>query len=320
MSFRAAGNSVKNALKSGKGLLKYFKRSHKRATGAFTCTVAFAAEATRRCFVAGTLVLTGQGLMPIEQVQAGDQVWSYNHVAEKWELAVVKEQLTTEQDTTTVLLEVTSESGQVEAIHSTTGHPYFVEAGDGLAGRPLADHEAGSDARFTDRDGGRYINAGDLKLGDQLKLRDGSSAKVTNILLRQERLKTYNLHVLRLHNYAVGANGVLVHNASSPANSKCDEIGGAARTGVLDWVKNSWGKNRFIREMHERGFVLVGKSKRGGGLIYRNADTGEQIRIMPNPNRAPYRNESPAKFENDWYYRYQPNSNTPEGPHMTLPN
>ena len=65
-----------------------------------------------------------------------------------------------------------------------------------------------------DRQGGRYINAGDLKLGDQLKLRDGSSAKVTNILLRQERLKTYNLHVLRLHNYAVGNAGVLVHNRS----------------------------------------------------------------------------------------------------------
>ena len=73
--------------------------------------------------------------MPIEQVQAGDQVWSYNHVAEQWELAVVKEQLINEQQTTTVLLEVTSGSEK--------GISTYIEQGEGVRKNYLGVRKSG---------------------------------------------------------------------------------------------------------------------------------------------------------------------------------
>jgi len=79
-----------------------------------------------------------------------------------------------------------------------------------------------------------------------------------------------------------------------------------------------WGKNRLIKELHGRGFIYEGPSQSGGGFVYRNAATGERVRIMPRPTRAPFRDEPPTKFENEWYYRYQSDPNLPEGPHVTL--
>jgi RHS repeat-associated protein len=94
----------------------------------------------------------------------------------------------------------------------------------------------------------------------------------------------------------------------------------ASPPGGLPDSNASWGRNRLTHELHDRGFVLEGPSDSGGGLIYRNSQTGESVRIMPRPDRVPFRNEPPGKFENDYYYRYQPNANSPEGPHITLPN
>lgn len=51
-----------------------------------------------------------------------------------------------------------------------------------------------------------------MKVGDQLLLKDGKSASVRGLTVRNERQKVYNLQVLRLHNYSVGNKGVLVHN------------------------------------------------------------------------------------------------------------
>jgi RHS repeat-associated protein len=93
-----------------------------------------------------------------------------------------------------------------------------------------------------------------------------------------------------------------------------------APNGRLPGSNPEWGRNRLIKELHDRGFQLQGPTKTGGGLIYRNPKTGEVTRIMPRPNRPPFRGEPPAKFEGDYYYRYQPNPNLPEGPHIPLPN
>ena len=58
----------------------------------------------------------------------------------------------------------------------------------------------------------------------------------------------------------------------------------------------------------------------GDGLMYKNPTTGEEVRVMPNPGRTPYRGEPPAKFDNDWYYRYRSGSDQTWGPHTTLPD
>jgi RHS repeat-associated protein len=93
----------------------------------------------------------------------------------------------------------------------------------------------------------------------------------------------------------------------------------SAIPGTLPGSKADWGRNRLVKELHDRGYVLQGPTKTGDGLLYRNPATGEEMRIMPQPSwRAPYRGEPAAKFENDYYYRYRPGPGQPEGPHVSI--
>lgn len=94
----------------------------------------------------------------------------------------------------------------------------------------------------------------------------------------------------------------------------------ASLPGTLPGSKPEWGRNRLTKELHDRGYVLEGPTKTGDGLIYRNPATGEEMRIMPQPNRVPYRGEPAAKFENESYYRYRPGPGQPEGPHVSIPD
>jgi hypothetical protein len=59
---------------------------------------------------------------------------------------------------------------------------------------------------------GRWVDAGDLRIGDEVLLRDGRVPPVT--MCRQYHFTgyVYNLEVEELHCYAVGQNSALVHN------------------------------------------------------------------------------------------------------------
>ncbi len=87
---------------------------------------------------------------------------------------------------------------------------------------------------------------------------------------------------------------------------------------TLPNVNPAWGKSRFVSELYKRGFVLEGPTEGAGGLMYLNPATGERVRIMPKPS-VRFPNDPPAKFENDWYWRYDA-PNKPWGPHTTLPD
>ncbi len=89
--------------------------------------------------------------------------------------------------------------------------------------------------------------------------------------------------------------------------------------GVLSGSSRLWGKNRFVKELYKQGFVLKGPTKSGGGLIYTNPITRAEVRIMPRPNRMPFKNEPLAKFMGDFYYRYKPGPGKEWGPHIPLP-
>ena len=77
------------------------------------------------CFVAATLVATSAGNVPIEQVEPGDQVWSYNVQTNEWELAEVEatQQRDYKGDLVTLRLEVGS--GAYQDITCTGGHPFW---------------------------------------------------------------------------------------------------------------------------------------------------------------------------------------------------
>lgn len=103
---------------------------------------------------------------------------------------------------------VTVAGGTVEA---TGNHPFWVAAGDGLAGRPAAEHvPAGEQAPAPG--GGRWVDARHLRAGDVLVLRDRGPAAIEAVAARLAAVPVYNLRVDGIHSYAVGNAGIAVHN------------------------------------------------------------------------------------------------------------
>ncbi len=94
---------------------------------------------------------------------------------------------------------------------------------------------------------------------------------------------------------------------------------GQIAAGLFPGAKPDWGKNRVIKELHDQGYVYDGPAK-GEGQIYKNPQTGEEIRIMENPDRTPYRGEPTAKHENDYYYRYRSGPDQPWQEHVPIPD
>ena len=136
------------------------------------------------CFSGDTEVYTSDGLVCIEDVQVGDEVWAYNSETGETEL---KEVLNVWVKETDEILHVSTSDG--ETIDTTTNHPFYV-------------------------DGKGWVAAGDLEIGDTLVTAVGNKVEVTELELENlaEPISVYNLEVADFHTYFVGEYGVLVHN------------------------------------------------------------------------------------------------------------
>ena len=136
------------------------------------------------CFSGDTEVYTSDGLVCIEDVLVGDEVWAYNSETGETEL---KEVLNVWVKETDEILHVSTSDG--ETIDTTTNHPFYV-------------------------DGKGWVAAGDLEVGDTLVTADGNEVEVTDLELEKfaEPIFVYNLEVEDFHTYFVGEYGVLVHN------------------------------------------------------------------------------------------------------------
>ena len=137
------------------------------------------------CFTGDTEVSTSEGLVCIEEIEVGDEVWAYNSETGETEL---KEVLNVWVKETDEILHVSTSDGEI--IDTTTNHPFYVG-------------EKG------------WVAAGDLEIGDVLYTADGDEAEVTDLELEKlaEPITVYNLEVEDFHTYFVGEYGVLVHNA-----------------------------------------------------------------------------------------------------------
>ena len=82
---------------------------------------------TSQCFTGDTLVFTEDGLRSIEEIQAGDYVWSENTETGEKELKRVTDVIVTMTDQ---IVYVTTENG--EEIHTTENHPFYVEGKAGV--------------------------------------------------------------------------------------------------------------------------------------------------------------------------------------------
>jgi hypothetical protein len=68
---------------------------------------------------------------------------------------------------------------------------------------------------FWSQDRQDFVQAGVLRIGERLRLRDGGTPVVTAAVARSQSVPVFNLEVDGEHVYYVATSGVLVHNAES---------------------------------------------------------------------------------------------------------
>ena len=161
--------------------------------------------------VAGTLVLTIEGSKPIEEIKAGDFVYSTNPETGESEYKEVARVFRRESD---IIIHVFVNGEEIE---TTPNHPFWVED--------------------------QWVNAKDLSEGDVLTLADGTTAFITKTYGEQldEPVIVYNFEVQDFHTYYVTDAGVLVHNA----NKYVTDDNGAEENKKTKWqYQKEWHDKR----------------------------------------------------------------------------
>ena len=152
------------------------------------------------CFVAGTKVLTENGLIDIEDIQTGVKVYSKNEATGEVELKEVKGTFINYVD-----YDMTKVTVNGEVIESTDGHDYY-EVTKG------------------------WIDACKLEVGDRVLNSNNEEVVVENVETIEhtgnELTTVYNFEVADNHNYYVGESRILVHNVGSPTGTTSSPTAG----------------------------------------------------------------------------------------------
>ena len=145
-----------------------------------------------QCFTGDTLVSMADGDRRIDEIEAGDYVWSYDTECDEKVLAKLTNVSVTETD---VLVHVITSEG--DDIRTTMFHPFYVKS---------IVEENGS------RYNGEWKAASNLIAGDELLTEDGRVVYVERVRIERltENIKVYSLEIKELHNYY--ACEILVHN------------------------------------------------------------------------------------------------------------
>ena len=142
-----------------------------------------------QCFVAGTLVRTKTGLVPIEQIRIGDKVWAWD---EKTGEIALKPVVETYVNETNELVHVFANG---EEIVTTPNHPFY---------SPVKG----------------WTEAAQLRAGDILVLVNGEYVVVEKVQheILEAPVTVYNFQVKGYHTYYVGKISILVHNTCRPSS------------------------------------------------------------------------------------------------------
>ena len=221
------------------------------------------------CFVAGTLVVTACGWVPIEEVQAGDWVSARDEVTGEVRLCEVEE---TYRNESPVILELTAGG---ETLATTPGHPFWV-----------LDHG--------------WKDAGELEVGDHLVNLRGESVVVEDIRRRPVPEAVYNFSVAGLHTYFVGQGGIWVHNNSGTG---CGVGGGAAvsATGLETRGFQPPTGTRLLPKGLPEGWRVRPTKGEGGTWYFDPKNKGNAVRVMPGDQTSPFPNSQAP------YVRWQSN-------------
>lgn len=200
------------------------------AKGAFTGLLTHGLFSS--CFPAGTPVLTKDGLIPIESIEVGTLVASYNIYSNKIEWNPV---LDTYCNQSCNFTEIKLSDGS--KITSTANHPYF---------------QANKNT---------YTAANHLNVGDMLLNSYGLKSFITSIqnYTLTESINVYNLNVDNNHNYFVGE-GYLVHNSCAHSSNEWKKIKKNYWESVADKPSNStyYSLTKQNAELMKRGRAPIG--------------------------------------------------------------
>ena len=133
------------------------------------------------CFPAGTKVATADGDKKIEDIEVGEQVWARNLDSGKRELRRVTGLF---HKHASELMTLTVAGTKVVV---TSNHPFYVPARG-------------------------WVMSGDLKIGDELEQRTGTTVAITAISHQSADTTVYNFEVQGDHNYYISQAQLLVHN------------------------------------------------------------------------------------------------------------
>ncbi|MFD7491898.1 DddA-like double-stranded DNA deaminase toxin [Streptomyces sp. NPDC059832] len=194
-------------------------------------------------FLPGTEVLLADGTTKkIEDVKEGDKVLSTDPEAGESGSKEVVATIRTEDDKDFTDLTVETDDGR-SSIVATDTHPFW----------------------STDQH--KWIDAGDIKPGTQLRTSDNHSVEVVATRHYKKQQRTYDLTVNDIHTYYVlaGATPVLVHNCN-PLDGIADELAGSKITTgqVVDDAGNKVGAP--VSSGENGSFVQVGDALRKSGV------------------------------------------------------
>lgn len=138
------------------------------------------------CFLAGTPILTPSGIIAIENIKAGDQVYCYDTVLNIYTTQAVSQTFTNATDK---YLEI--KISNAEILQVTGQHLFYQKTTN------------------------TWLKANQLQQGMQLYLPlTNTFITIESIQVVEEHAATYNFEVPLFNNYLVGNTGILTHNAS----------------------------------------------------------------------------------------------------------
>jgi len=135
-------------------------------------------------------------------------VRSFNFATGEWVLAEVERRI--DNNYNGALITITTGQSKIE---TTVNHPFWVIDGEKLTSRSTP-HELSPGENEGQELAGRWVSSQELRAGDLLIGQDGLQRHIERIEQQYaEALPVSNLTVKEYHNYAVGTNAILVHNA-----------------------------------------------------------------------------------------------------------
>lgn len=164
---------------------------------------------TKRCkkspnnsFVEGTFIYTENGYIPIEEIQIGTKVWSWNEKTQESELQEVTHLI--KRESYNIILQIELLNSDV-VIETTENHPFLLN--------------------------NEWILAKNLLEDDQLISFTSKILLVKNINHIKQTEKLFNLSIYQNENYYVTQEQILTHNAKAKCGSE----------NPWHWKKQIWG-------------------------------------------------------------------------------